>query len=369
MAESMDVPMINYLMNSSLSGMKDAKNRFPPNVLSNIQILVSVPEYVDVKGKEFPLSIRLRTKSLCEEECNKIQLTTTSADITQCEQFRCVLREALCHFDSQLLFSRCRPSPSYLAQYPIPPKEMQPPNLPLQDSHPMNYIFPEFFSASRSETSTRSFSLLPSAESGLFKLDENNYIFKDDRSEVVPTWYTINISLPFDNTGTTSLDTDGTFTWTNFVGLRASTCEPLFNVSHELAISLSIQYDLESGGVVKDNLKFKIPLTFANVAPRIQPPSARLVLDGGSVVPTDLSPSPSLLPAYSQLYDRNGERKIDYTVPLPLYAPNPCKDGQGNSDSFPADDEGSQSLVEEKCPLAVMLLPLDEEPPALAFQS
>ena len=28
-------------------------------------------------------------------------------------------------------------------------------------------------------------------KAGNFKLEENNYIFKDDRKEEVPTWYTI----------------------------------------------------------------------------------------------------------------------------------------------------------------------------------
>jgi len=91
-AEAVEVPKINYLVNSSLSGTKD-DNRIPAEVLASIQVLVSVPEYVDLKGKEVPLSIRLRTKNLCEEECNKVQLTATSLDITQHEEFRCVYRD------------------------------------------------------------------------------------------------------------------------------------------------------------------------------------------------------------------------------------------------------------------------------------
>lgn len=242
---------------------------------------------------------------------------------------------------------------------------MQPPILPLNDSHPINYIHPEFFSANLTETSTRSFSLISDAGTGKFLLDEDNYIFKDDRNEVVPTWYTINVTLPFDNTGTTSFDTDGTFAWTDFVGLRASTCEPLFNVYHELAISLSMRYDLENGGAVQEKLRFKVPMTFANVAPRTASPSANLTsVSGGSiVVPNGASPAASSLPAYSQLYDRNGERKIDYSVPLPLYTPKPCKGG--DSVGFKYNDERNPSLVNEE----KRLLSLGEaEPTASAVQ-
>jgi hypothetical protein len=95
-AEAMEVPKINYLVNSSFSGTKKDKNRIPAEVLSSIQVLVSVPEYVDLKGQEVPLSIRLRTKNLCEEECNKVQLTATSLDITQDEEFRSVFCMPLC---------------------------------------------------------------------------------------------------------------------------------------------------------------------------------------------------------------------------------------------------------------------------------
>jgi hypothetical protein len=93
-AEAVEVPKINYLVNSSLSGTRRmTRVEYPAEVLGSIQVLVSVPEYVDLKGKEVPLSIRLRTKNLCEEECNKVQLTATSLDITQHEEFRCVFRD------------------------------------------------------------------------------------------------------------------------------------------------------------------------------------------------------------------------------------------------------------------------------------
>ena len=85
------MPKLNYLVNSRFSDAgKDVQCGIPPHVLDTIQILVSVPEYIDVKGKEASLTIRLRTKNLCEEECKKVQLTATSLDIIQHEQFRCV---------------------------------------------------------------------------------------------------------------------------------------------------------------------------------------------------------------------------------------------------------------------------------------
>lgn len=103
-----------------------------------------------------------------------------------------------------------------------------------------------------------------------------------------------------------------------------------------------LSYDEPTGTEAKEKLTFKIPLTFANVAPVIPPPSSPVFLLNDSTVEIPSpSSSSSPLPAYSQLYDRNGERKIDYSVPLPLYTPRSSenKDGEG------ADDELLSLLV------------------------
>ncbi len=97
--------------------------------------------------------------------------------------------------------------------------------------------------------------------------------------------------------------------WAGLKDLRPSTVSPLYSVVHELSVSLTCTYDLEAPGgkVAREKLGFKVPLNFARVAPRIQAANA---------------PSDALvLPVYSQLYDTNGERKIDYSTPLPLYTP------------------------------------------------
>ena len=89
--EVLEIPMINYLVHSTPSGTKkEACDRVQPTVLSSIQVLVSLPEYVDVESGEVPVALRLRTKDLREEDCAKLQLTDISLDILQSEQFRSV---------------------------------------------------------------------------------------------------------------------------------------------------------------------------------------------------------------------------------------------------------------------------------------
>lgn len=114
---------------------------------------------------------------------------------------------------------------------------------------------------------------------------------------------------------------------------------PLFCVSHRLSVSLTCTYDLEEGNGedgeparATEVLQFSIPLRFARVR---RDPAASFVSTSAQVVDgvraqgplaAALFPKASLpyaptLPAYSQLFDANGDRKIDYSVPLPAYSP------------------------------------------------
>lgn len=88
------VPFLNYLVNStSTAAFKPStvKARIPPDVLAKIQVLASVSEYIDMDDSTLPLTLRLRTKDLCEEECKKLQITEVAVDIIQREKCRYVM--------------------------------------------------------------------------------------------------------------------------------------------------------------------------------------------------------------------------------------------------------------------------------------
>lgn len=80
--------MNSYLVSSTPSGSRRDKNRIPADVLSSIQVLVSVPDYIGMDDKEVSIAVRLRTKDLPEEECIKLQLTDVSLDLVQNEQYQ-----------------------------------------------------------------------------------------------------------------------------------------------------------------------------------------------------------------------------------------------------------------------------------------
>ena len=88
-SETTELSVLNYLVNSTPTApynQEADKDRIPLGVLSKIQVLVSVPEYLDVNSNVLPLTLRLRTKDLDEEECKKLQVTEVEVDVVQQEK-------------------------------------------------------------------------------------------------------------------------------------------------------------------------------------------------------------------------------------------------------------------------------------------
>ena len=230
---------------------------------------------------------------------------------------------------------------------------MQPPNLPLLDPHPLSFIYDAGFFGYGADSISRTFSLLPSPSSGTYKLPQNNYVFANDASpEEVATWYTMEALVPFMQCSPANGDN---FEWPGSPDLLPSLSSPLYSVHHNASITLSCAFDLPSGEVAYSQLEFTVPITFANVAPTLPPvriwtpPPAHS--PGSADVATSATPPPSLprssnmspdpipvLPPYSQLYDSNGERKIDYSTPLPLYSSHPSTETPSSTSISPSSN-------------------------------
>ncbi|TFK42358.1 hypothetical protein BDQ12DRAFT_271601 [Crucibulum laeve] len=324
-------PMINFLVNCHASSSKSEGNKvIPPEVLTKIQVLASVPEYVNLEDESVPLTLRMRTKDMDEEHCKRIQISEIKVDITQKEK------------------CRHRPSQSHLTRYPIPSQDMQPPNLPLRNPHPVSTVYDVglFVPSQMSEAACRSFSLLPASEDGVYKLSDNNYVFADaTRGEANPTWYTMETTIPFVKRSMRSAKDDSA-EWDGAQTLFPSSSSPLYSVHHDACISLTCIYDLpDSEEKATHRLNFSVPIVFAKSAPALPPPRTP------TPPPTTTSTAPALplvvpyapsLPAYSQLYDSNGDRKIDYSVPLPVYTP---RSSAGNATTSSADSSSDALVV------------------------
>jgi hypothetical protein len=162
-----------------------------------------------------------------------------------------------------------------------------------------------------------------------YVLSGDTYIFSQDGDlEAKPTWYTMETVIPFSNVGYGDGDD---FRWAGEGRLRPSGNTPLFGVQHTLHVALTCSYDVPGGfDAAVEKLHFSLPLRFVEMKPTPPPPSRTpsraSMASASSSTPSfaqDLvnSPYPQILPAYSQLFDSNGDRKIDYSIPLPVYEP------------------------------------------------
>ncbi|KAG6856372.1 hypothetical protein H0H87_005137 [Tephrocybe sp. NHM501043] len=302
-------PRISYLINAQASSV----SKFPEDVLKKLQVLATVPEHINIEQHAFPLIIRMRTKNLEADKCKRIQVTSVSAKVIQKEKYR------------------TRPSEDYYRRYPIPAALEQPPNVPLKYPHPLGPVYDSGLGAYVGwvDNASREFSLLPLGEPGFHSLGDNNYPFANDADAPPeePSWYTLESSIPFVH----QAPDDKATIWGGSPIIRPSVVSPLVSIIHETAVEVTCAYTLpDTEEVVTECLAFTLPLRILTFAPdpRIErcitpPPVHSVHTQSGSPVPS-LSPSKpytSSLPAYSQLFDRNGDRKIDYSVPLPLYTP------------------------------------------------
>ncbi|KAJ3548157.1 hypothetical protein NM688_g5327 [Phlebia brevispora] len=304
----------------------DEQSAIPRDVLSKILVQVSVPERIALEEDTIPFSIRLRTDGLPQSECAKLRATSFHVDVEQIERYRTV------------------PNSAYTTQFPVPPSSEQPPNRPLRRPHPVHALYRVGIAPKRQEEQVlcRSFSLLPDDVSGQYKVAGDGYIFKHDAEEEdwERTWFSLSTSVPISCSNGLSTFND----WKYERSKRPSADSPFLGVSHRLYVTLTCTYDADDGETqdqVTQHLRFHIPLRFVFTppAPPTKSPTPSLMGDTISLPDSAISvihssglldlPLPSVpyapqtLPAYSQLFYANGDRKIDYSVPLPRYTPHP----------------------------------------------
>lgn len=230
--------------------------------------------------------------------------------------------------------------------YPVPSQKEQPLNKPLLSPNPVHTIYDLGLATYPNvhRTLNRTFSLLPEDCSNRYILSGNCYVSaNDEEGSNQTTWFSVQANVPF---STTAENSNGdSYSWNFAKRLRESGQSPLFGVTHKLFISMMCTWDITDGEEperIQERVQFQVPLHFARVAP-ISPPSSRSSSPSNSSSSCSSSPSsfehplPSLpyaqpLPAYSQLFESNGDRKIDYSVPLPLYTPRLPKEEECDSD-------------------------------------
>ncbi|KAG2116590.1 uncharacterized protein F5147DRAFT_349945 [Suillus discolor] len=320
-------PMALFIVDAQL-GKDDTETAIPPEVLKKIQVVASIPTAVTLDETSVPLILRLQGNELDASQRERLRITDFTVDVEQTETYRSTT------------------SLDRVARFMVPPRTQQPPSLPLRNAHSVHTLYEIGLLMNpypSKSTSTRSFSLFDPSNSGKYAISGDGRIFMNDSPEGDATtrsssenWYVLEANIPV-------APEPHQLDWAGLRGRRISENSPLFSVSHMMHIALRCVYEQPDGEIVSERLHFSLPMQHVQVAPpSIMPPAEDRTIVG-EIELHKSAPYSQSLPAYSQLFYSNGERKIDYSTPLPLYEPPPSA---SSSSSFTLDhsDDNRKSI-------------------------
>jgi hypothetical protein len=206
----------------------------------------------------------------------------------------------------------------------------QPPRVPLRTAHSLQAVYELGLSLhSLGDFShKRSISLLSPESAGEYRFAGDTRIFARDNEEAATERsYTVETPLPLARTddelciSANAQNERVRVGWAALRSFRPTADSPQLSVRHRLRISLHCAWDAPSGPL-EERLEFSVPLSFVRVA-RVAPVAPSVpptVLVAAPQWPAPSAPyAPGALPAYSQLFYANGERKLEYG--LPAYEP------------------------------------------------
>ncbi|ESK86735.1 hypothetical protein Moror_15184 [Moniliophthora roreri MCA 2997] len=338
--ENIDIPNATFYINPQVNAPAEGSStpHIPVDTWSKIQILATVPEYTNVEDDELPFTFRIRTKGLAPEEGKRLQFMGFSVNVLQREK------------------CRERVTEDFKAWYPIPPPLQQPPLLPLRDSHQLSYLYDSLYVPLPQDdgADSRVFSVLSSASNGKYEIEDDTRVFSND-SEDSPSWYTLKCSIPIAHVFQDAPSSE----WAGDGKLRPTISGPLLSIRHQISVEVTLDYDLpnsDSSTRAREAFMFSVPLRFERIPPRLPLPEISPLFAIESIPLTGLEPVLSLLltpadyapvlPAYSTLFDINGDRKIDPT-PLPLYSP-PEESSPSSGEQVLAYTSDCTTITDEK---------------------
>lgn len=304
------------------SGQDDTETgttAIPPEILKKIQVVASIPNAVTLDETSVPLILRLQGNELDGSQQERLRITDFTVDVEQIETYRSTTPL------------------DYIARCMVPPRAQQPPSFPLRKAHPVHTLYEVGLLMTpypSKSTSTRSFSLFDPSNSAKYVISGDGRVFVHDspRGDATTrspseTWYVLEANVPLAPEPHQS-------DWAGLRSRRISENTPLFNVCHMMHIALRCVYEQPDGEAVSERLHFSLPMQHVRVAVPLINPSATDRTIVGAMELQKSAPYSQSLPAYSQLFYSNGERKIDYSTPLPLYEPPPSA---SSSSSFTPD--------------------------------
>ncbi|EUC62189.1 hypothetical protein RSOL_414000 [Rhizoctonia solani AG-3 Rhs1AP] len=283
----------------------DHDGRIPVQVLRSVDVTVTAPQHIGCEEHRVPISLRIRINEHGSSALGTLRLDHFEIEVNQTEKFS------------------SRPMPAYVNSFPVPSWLEQPPHMPLLDAHPWQSLYALGLVVQHDDAvdwSKRTH--LVSGNRVRFKPALGGLELNDD-------WAKMDTSVSIDPTTRKSHPARK-----GDRQLHATVFTPHMRIKHELRIGFNLTFvppeSAPSQEPIKQAAYVLVPLSFTAVAhwPHIG-------VGLGSTSPTDMPSSvtsPPYLPAYSQLFYDNGERRDD---PLAGWLPMYCEQAD-EAVEFPA---------------------------------
>ncbi|EJD53226.1 hypothetical protein AURDEDRAFT_149021 [Auricularia subglabra TFB-10046 SS5] len=366
---------VDYTVRAQSRDDAPAPKGVPLSVLSNIEVVTTLPSHVSTEASTIPVSLRIRSMN-DSSVTERIRIESFHVDLDQHEKYQT---------------SRSR---TYASTFPVPSSSEQPPHRPLLDPHPLESLYSlGLVSAGENDGQTASStrSIVPEDQPRLFRLhesatdDEHDDEDEADDGPEEPSssglilqndgWHKITVKMPVVPAPPASTSALTYFDDDDFLSpgstyyaadrqpwraekasrelksykprriLRPTYDSPFYKVRHDARISITCMYrESPDAPPVRSEMKFSLPLKFVCTSNNVQrsasptPSVASTDADDASRAgsPTPLLPTPTAspyprtlplgttaLPAYSQLFHSNGDSRDEIYADLPAYSKDP----------------------------------------------
>ncbi|CAE6500537.1 unnamed protein product [Rhizoctonia solani] len=273
----------------------DHDGRIPVELLRSVDVIVTAPQHIGCEEHRVPLSLRIRANDLSPSNLGTLKLDDFEIEVNQTEKFS------------------SRPMPAYVNSFPVPSPLEQPPHMPLLSPHPwqslyaLGLVVQHDYAVNWSKRTH-----LVSGNRVRFKPALGGLELNDD-------WAKMDTSVSIDPTTRKSHPARKGDRL-----LQATVFIPHMRIKHELRVGFNLTFvppeDVPNQEPIKQAAYVMIPLSFTAVA--VWP---TIGMGSGSTSPTGSQSgvtSAPYLPAYSQLFYDNGERRDD---PLAGWLPMYCE--------------------------------------------
>lgn len=296
-------------------------SEIPLDLLRTVELVLDVPQFVGTREGHVPMSVRIRSKHDNPAQSSQLSVQEFDVEVQQVERF----------------WSKA--CTRYADMFPMAPQEEQPPNVPLLSPHTLHQIATLGLAVAREKTlyTTRTIPLVPT-QSVHFRLAPTRGGVSLDRE-----WAKMDINVPVlkeaaneDGEEVTEedgveLDEDRRYErMARRLMVATEMDAPFYRIRHEVKVNVQIAYQPADGSApIVETLQAVAPLRFAHLAspystsafsPEVSPSASTSSLTSTSTASASAPPN---LPAYSQLFHENGERKeLDNELGwLPAYSP------------------------------------------------